>query len=309
MASLIMRSLLEARTKSASAKELVQEARKYFLISGSTSVDENGRLNVNGDVTTRNGVKLERLPVEFGTVSGDFRCGNLGLTSLHGSPHTVGGAFSARTNNFPTLEGGPIQVAGVYNVGDGELQSLLGGPQHCGGAFRVEHNSKLSSLQGAPQHVTDFICYACNLTSLAGGPITVKGHFSCWRNKLTTLEGAPTHVGGDFSCATNELTTLKGVSPAIGGQLLLINNKLTSLEGLPPCKAVSVSVLPNLPLLRVLTAPRCEVFGPTTSGYKNDELTTIMNKYCSADQSTLRKRIVACQKELIDAGYASNAKW
>ena len=119
------------------------------------------------------------------------------------------------------------------NCSNNKLTSLEGAPQHVGGYFDCSRN-KLTSLEGAPQHVGgSFACLHNKLTSLEGAPQHVSEGFYCDNNKLTSLEGAPQHVGGDFYCSNNKLTSLEGAPQHVGVMFYCSNNNLTSLEGAP----------------------------------------------------------------------------
>ena len=107
--------------------------------------------------------------INFGKITGNFDCYNLGLTSLEGAPQRVGGYFKCSNNQLTSLEGAPREV---------------------GGTFDCCHN-KLTSLEGAPQIVgRNFICFRNQLTSLEGAPKTVGGYFDCEDNpNLHSLDG------------------------------------------------------------------------------------------------------------------------
>ncbi len=64
----------------------------------------DGTVNVAGRVDLA-GMKLERLPVKFGTVGGYFDCGGNRLTSLEGAPGSVGRDFYCNGNRLTTLVG------------------------------------------------------------------------------------------------------------------------------------------------------------------------------------------------------------
>ena len=170
--------------------------------------------------------------VDFGKITGDFDCSDLGLTSLKGAPQEVGGYFDCSYNQLTSLEGAPQEVGGDFSCYYNYLTSLEGAPQTIGGGFSCSNN-KLTSLKGAPQEIGwDFYCSDNQLTSLEGAPQIVDGNFACFRNKLTSLEGAPQEVGGNFNCHSNQLTSLKGAPREVGGYFDCRWNKLTSLEGI-----------------------------------------------------------------------------
>ena len=171
--------------------------------------------------------------VDFGKITGDFDCSDLGLTSLKGAPQEVGGNFDCSYNQLTSLEGAPQEVGGDFSCYYNHLTSLEGAPQTIGGGFSCSNN-KLTSLKGAPQEIGwDFYCSDNQLTSLEGAPQIVDGNFECFRNKLTSLEGAPQEVGGNFNCHSNQLTSLKGAPQKVGGYFdCTYNPNLQSLDGI-----------------------------------------------------------------------------
>jgi hypothetical protein len=80
------------------------------------------------------------------------------------------------------------------------------------GFFTCSHNN-LTTLEGAPQSVSDFYCTDNKLTTLVGAPESVGGEFNCQDNNLTTLEGAPKSVEGDFYCSGNPFDVIRRMFP------------------------------------------------------------------------------------------------
>ena len=175
--------------------------------------------------------------IDFGKITGDFSCSELGLTSLKGAPQEVGGNFNCSWNRLTSLEGAPQKVVGYFNCQGNQLTSLEGVPIKIGESFNCSDN-KLTSLEGAPQEVGEgFWCYNNRLTSLKGTPQIVGGDFSCSDNQLTSLEGAPQEVGRDFWCSDNQLISLKGAPKTVGRDFWCYDNlDLHSLEGIGEVK-------------------------------------------------------------------------
>ncbi len=107
----------------------------------------SGTVNVAGRVYLV-GMKLERLPVQFDTVGGDFCCSNNRLTTLEGAPSTVGRYFDCSNNRLTTLEGAPSIVGKYFYCNNNLLTSLEGAPSAVSGYFGC-HNNRLTSLVGA----------------------------------------------------------------------------------------------------------------------------------------------------------------
>ena len=150
------------------------------------SINKDGLVDVNGSVDLSS-KGLEKLPLKFGIVSGDFWCYNNKLTTLKGAPQSVDGSFWCGNNQLTTLEGAPQSVGVNFNC----------------------HSNKLTTLECSPLRVYGyFSCYNNQLTTLKGAPESVSSNFWCDDNKLTTLEGAPLRVDGNFWCNGNPLPDL-----------------------------------------------------------------------------------------------------
>ena len=173
--------------------------------------NNDGSWDINGDVLINN-LGLNKIPLKFNKVSGNFHCENNNLTSLEGSPEEVGGYFNCSIN---------------------KLTSLIGAPNEINKSFFCSNN-KLNSLKGAPKIINySFCCSKNNLTSLEGSPKKMGGDFECYDNSLITLEGGPIRVGGTFNCRGNRLISLVGAPKYVGKYFICSHNKLTSLEGAP----------------------------------------------------------------------------
>ena len=140
----------------------------------------------------------------------------------------------------------------------------------------------LTSLDGCPEMVgNNFRCDYNLLTSLEGGPKQVVYDYAANNNQLSNLLGAPERVGGYFDCSSNtNLTSLLGAPIYIGGEIRL-------------------GYKSNLPMLPLVKYNDVFMYGHASS--------KIVMKYCEMHDVPLRKRILLCQKELIDSGFAGNA--
>ena len=199
---------------------------------------ETGRYDYDGSLSARKLKKYIKpnkggFTINFGKVTGDFSCSDLGLISLKGAPQEVGGKFDCSYNQLTSLKGAPQEVGGKFDCSYNQLTSLKGAPMIVGGGFVCSYN-QLTSLEGAPQTIGgDFYCFKNKLISLKGAPQTVDGNFSCSENQLTSLEGAPQIVRGSFLCYRDKLTSLKGAPQEVGENFNCAYNHLTSLEGAP----------------------------------------------------------------------------
>ena len=86
--------------------------------------------------------------INFGKITGDFICINLGLKSLKGAPQEVGGWFDCSYTELTSLEGAPIKVGGDFDCSNNQLTSLEEAPQTVEGDFECRYNPNLHSLEG-----------------------------------------------------------------------------------------------------------------------------------------------------------------
>jgi len=127
----------------------------YFSIKG-TYEFVDGVYNVKGFADLIK--KVEKLPVKFGIVTGNFYCTHNNLTSLEGAPTQVGGFFYCYHNKLTSLKCAPTQVGGSFCCYNNSLTSLKGSPKSVGGNFFC-HNNNLTSLEGIPSSICgNFIC-------------------------------------------------------------------------------------------------------------------------------------------------------
>jgi hypothetical protein len=108
----------------------------------------NGVVNVDGDVDVWDQV-MRRIPIQFGSVTGNFECADCNLKTLRGCPHYVGGNFICYNNNIMTLEGCPQYIGGDMDCTKNDLENLIGGPVSVGGTMDFGENP-LRTLEGFP---------------------------------------------------------------------------------------------------------------------------------------------------------------
>jgi hypothetical protein len=174
----------------------INKYAKYTL-NTDNSIDVEGNINLSH-------LRLKKMPVKFGKVTGNFYCFNNNLTSLKHCPITVSGNFYCSYNLLTSLEHGPTTVTGNFRCS----------------------NNLLTSLEHCPITVSgDFYCYRNQLTSLEHCPITVKRNFDCSNNLLTSLKHGPTNVLGSFDCSNNQLTSLKHCPTTVTGNFRLFCNE------------------------------------------------------------------------------------
>ncbi len=112
-----------------------------------------GTVNVTGNVVLTS-MNLERLPVQFGVVSGQFFCGNNRLTTLEGAPDSVGGHFGCGMNQLTSLVGVHKilrRIGGTLFISGNEIAS--GGI----GLILVEELSKIDTDQPAFEIINKYL--------------------------------------------------------------------------------------------------------------------------------------------------------
>ena len=134
------------------------------------------------------------------------------------------------------------------------------------------------------------------------------GNFICAREGLTTLEGAPSIIrNGAFDCSTNRLTSLKGIPSSVDGFVNCAANKLTSLHDIHKLikNMDGVFWANSNPItsciLGVLLIRGCIGLMIDNIRVKNIIIKHLPNNYGF-------QGVLACQNELLDAGFDEYAK-
>ena len=187
---------------------------------------EDGSLDVNGDVHMTD-TNLQKIPLKFGKIYGDFYCHNNKLTTLKNSPYFVAGDFNCYGNNLTSLELGPTDVGGFYSCQENNLTSLKGSPRIINGNFN---------------------CFLNKLTSLEDGPLKVNGSYYANNNELISLEGSPYFVTDSFYVSANPILNLIGCPREIGN-IFCFDNTVQLHMGNQNCniKEVIIQLQEKLP--------------------------------------------------------------
>lgn len=123
--------------------------RTYFKPVATPKLRPDGLVDVIGDLCTTK--KFEKLPLRFHTVSGLVDVGDIGLTTLEGSPVIVQGKyFDCSYNYLHSLHHAPQKVQGTFSCVGNDLRTLEGAPQLVLGEFNCSANAYLNSLEGLP---------------------------------------------------------------------------------------------------------------------------------------------------------------
>lgn len=124
------------------------------------------------------------IPIQFGTINGNFDIAYNQLTTLKGCPKVINGGFFCDGNHITSLEYGPETVTGGYHFSNSNLTSLETLSAKIGGDVYFNSN-KLTTLKGCPKVINgDFNCAENQLTSLLEAPVEVQGNFYYYKNPL-----------------------------------------------------------------------------------------------------------------------------
>lgn len=128
-----------------SNKEIHRICKEYNI--------QNYTINSDGSIDVDGGVylsyrELDKIPLKFNRVLGQFDCSYNELISLEGCPKYVGSSFFCSGNRITTLEGGPDIVNSNYfsNFND-LLISTKGFPTIVGDSVSIRFCPKLTSLE------------------------------------------------------------------------------------------------------------------------------------------------------------------
>jgi len=103
------------------------------------TINPDGSIDVEGSVILSSEL-LTIIPLKFGTVTRDFDCYNIKLTSLEGSPKKVGGDFDCHNNQLTSLVGCPEVIGGNINCRFNKITDFKGVSEFFEGLFYCEEN-------------------------------------------------------------------------------------------------------------------------------------------------------------------------
>lgn len=112
-------------------KTISKLLEEHFDIDGGYKIDSLNLVHVKGDVYFSNN-KLEKMPVQFGTIKGGLIINDSNITTLEGSPKLLSGGLTVHNcMNLTTCVGAPEQVNGFVHISKCPLKSLEGFPSIC----------------------------------------------------------------------------------------------------------------------------------------------------------------------------------
>jgi len=135
---------------------------KYAIMAelAKLSIGKNCKINADGTVDVSRSVVIpsgyEKIPVQFGTVDGDFRCKGSTLKSLKGAPTHVRGDFICTNSGITSLQFAPLRVEGMFYCGDTNITSLMYAPQYVGGNVSCD-NTRVTTLHNIHKTHSDWV--------------------------------------------------------------------------------------------------------------------------------------------------------
>jgi hypothetical protein len=165
-----------------------RELKVLDFVKGDYELDDQGRLNVTGNVEIKQ--NMEELNVEFGVVTGNFSAKSIKLKSLKGFPIEVTGNLDISRNDLVDLEGCTQIVGGNFIANNNDLITTKGFPQSVGGNVELQDNY-ITGLFDMPDTLNrDLNIFNNDITNFKGFPRKIKT-CNVSHNKITSLEGLP----------------------------------------------------------------------------------------------------------------------
>lgn len=209
---------------------------KNYTINDDLTVDVKGTVDLENK-------GLIYLPLQFGTVRGNFLIGSNYLTSLLGSPFEVYGDVEIQHNKITSLE--HISLAT--------------------GSYFLSHNN-ITSLKGLPTIIhKDLRCSSNELKNLEFGPKEIKGLCDYSRNKINTLEFCPEIVASGLKLIVNKITKIN--IPKLTTSTLYLNGN--------PIKQLEYKDIENINIEKTLSIDEMFINKKGTLSLKNAVLRTM----------------------------------
>lgn len=124
------------------------DLKKIFDIDGPIEITSDA-VNVDGNVYSKEGVRLTNIPVKFGRVTGNFdMAGYQSLVSLENFPDTANKIRISRNTVMKTLEGGENIVCNTFDAKGSSLENLNGCPT--AEIYNFAQCKNLESTDGIP---------------------------------------------------------------------------------------------------------------------------------------------------------------
>ena len=117
-------------------EESISKVCKSWNIENFKIVD--GLVNVDGDVILSN-MNFNQILLNFGEVTGHFKCNKNNLISLEGAPKVVGGNFNCSYNELSSLDHCPKTIGGWFDTSYNKISNLSEIPS-VAREINIDHN-------------------------------------------------------------------------------------------------------------------------------------------------------------------------
>lgn len=121
---------------------------KNYIINSDGSIDVNGSVNLRHE--NRRSTIIERIPIKFNAVYGDFDVSYNNIKNLNNFPRFISGSLICRSNRLETLSGS-VKYANSIIASNNRISSLVGCPKVLI-KLDVDHNL-LTNLVGCPEGI------------------------------------------------------------------------------------------------------------------------------------------------------------
>jgi len=114
------------------------------------------KVDVNESVYINN-EKLDKLPLNFKRVFGNFKCSENNLIDLQGCPSEVYGNFDCSDNLITSLQGCPTYVKGSFFCYNNKLTTLKFIPKKIPGTININGNPLPTEIYDNIEHINKIV--------------------------------------------------------------------------------------------------------------------------------------------------------
>lgn len=178
-------------------------------------------VDVHGDVRLQQEC-FARLPVAFGTVTGDFEISDSALASLYGSPTEVWGDFVCRNCRLKSFSGTPHRVGGDLDVSGNQIESFAEAPEYwwIKGRLSVGSNA-FTTLAKIREHLKS--SRIGRLDFGENGKISANIVGLMWLSETSVFTSTPTYAKDDSDFARAMAILEVHWGDCLGGQSALLD--------------------------------------------------------------------------------------
>lgn len=200
------------------------------------TINDDNSVDVDGDLVL-DGLRFEKLPVNFKSVTGSVSLVGALLKTLEGLPDEINGDLNISALKLDSVDGFPMKVHGDCHLGAITVKSTLSSSRlaHVEGDLII-NSYDAPTFAGLPGYVGgDFIVTdSKNLESLSGMPREIGGNCQFSIKKLRSLRGMAKKVGGDFDIAgSTAIDSIAGLGEVGGSIRIIVHGQKFSFSDLP----------------------------------------------------------------------------